>query len=403
MVIGIDASRANIKHKTGTEWYSFYIIKYLVKIDKDNKYILYLNKSASKELLLIIKDNPNFSIKILSWPFSSFWTLGRLSLEMIFHAPDLLFVPAHVLPLVLPKKVLTTIHDIAFTRESNLYRYETAKVSNKLTKKFISLFATLITKGKYKANSVDYLQWSTIFALHKATKIITVSDFTKEEILRVYSNTDKEKLLVVHNGFNNNLYHQINNINKIEEVLSKHGIEFPYFLYIGRLEKKKNTSYLIEGFAIAKENNPNLKEKLILIGMAGYGYDETRYVIEEFNLNKEVFMLGWVDEKELPYIYNGARAFVFPSRHEGFGIPIIQSLACGIPTIASNLTVFKEIAGDSVLYFDKNNKKEIANSLERISSDNKLREELIVKGLKVVKKYSWRKCAEETLDIINSL
>jgi len=104
MLIGIDASRANLKNKTGTEWYSFYLIKNLAKIDNNNRYILYLDRAPSLELLQIIKDHWNFSYKVLHWPFTSFWTLGRLSLEMLFKRPDVLFVPAHGLPLICPKK-----------------------------------------------------------------------------------------------------------------------------------------------------------------------------------------------------------------------------------------------------------------------------------------------------------
>ena len=104
MIIGIDASRANLKRKTGTEWYSFYLIKNLARIDQTNKYILYLNSQPSSDLVKIVQDNPNFSLKVLDWPFYSFWTLGRLTLEMIWRRPDVLFIPAHTMPLIYPKK-----------------------------------------------------------------------------------------------------------------------------------------------------------------------------------------------------------------------------------------------------------------------------------------------------------
>ena len=122
MIIGIDASRANLQHKTGTEWYSFYLIQNLAAIDKENTYRLYINKPARPELREAIKDNPNFSFNLLRWPFYSFWTLGRLTLEMLWRRPDVLFVPAHALPLFGPLKTVNTIHDVAFFREERLYR-----------------------------------------------------------------------------------------------------------------------------------------------------------------------------------------------------------------------------------------------------------------------------------------
>ena len=239
MLIGIDASRANLKHKTGTEWYSFYVIQHLALIDKKNKYVLYVNNEPSDSLKEAVANNPNFSIKILNWPFNFFWTLGRLSLEMIFHSPDILFVPAHVLPLFQPKKTITTIHDIAFARESNLYRHETAKAKTRLFKGLINIFVKVVTRGRYRPNSVDYLHWSTAFALRKAKKIITVSHFTRDEVLRVYLDAKEDKIITIHNGYNNLLYRPINDEEKINEVLNRYGIEQPYFLYVSRLEKKK--------------------------------------------------------------------------------------------------------------------------------------------------------------------
>jgi glycosyltransferase involved in cell wall biosynthesis len=403
MLIGIDASRANRKRKTGTEWYSFYLIENLAKLDKNNTYRLYVDDKPSPELQEAIEKNPNFSIKFLNWPFISFWTLGRLSLEMIIARPDVLFVPAHALPLFFPSKTITTIHDLAFMHEQNLYRPERVKTKSARARKTIHFLVKLFTFGKYGADSVDYLYWSTAYALNHATKIITVSEATKLDILNFFPKTKLKKISVIHNGFNNELYRPNLNKEKINSILEKYGLEAPYFLYIGRLEKKKNTATLIESYAIAKENNPSLTEKLVLIGNAGYGYDEIQYVIEEFNLNKEVLMPGWVNEEDVPYILNGASAFVFPSRHEGFGIPVIQSLACGVPTAVSDIAVLHEIAADSVLYFDQNSKASISEAMGKIITDTNLREELKSKGIERAKSFSWEICAIETLKEIEGL
>lgn len=403
MTIGIDASRANSRRKTGTEWYSFYVIANLAILDKTNKYILYLDTNPSQELQEAIKDNPNFSCRILYWPLFSFWTLGRLSLEMIFKCPDVLFVPAHALPLIQPKRTVNTIHDLAFVREQNLYRPDEAKTRIAGSRRLVNWLVKLLTLGKYRATSVDYLYWSTAFALRRATKIITVSNFSKQEILSLYPKAVAEKVAVVYNGYNDELYKPGADPEKIKAVLEKYGLESPYFLYVGRLERKKNTPALIEALALIRENHPEIKEKLILIGNASFGYDEVKYIIEEFNLNNDVFMPGWVAEEDLPYIFNGASAFIFPSKHEGFGIPILQSLACGVPTAVSDIPVLREIAGDAVRYFDQNDYRAIEEAMVEIISDQNLRAELKKKGLERVKDFSWRRCAEDTLKILESL
>jgi glycosyltransferase involved in cell wall biosynthesis len=403
MLIGIDASRANRQRKTGTEWYSFYLIENLAKLDHTNTYRLYIDDELSPELQKAIKDNPNFSVKFLAWPLYSFWTLGRLSLEMLFNCPDVLFVPAHALPLFYPRKTITTIHDIAFMQDHNLYRPERVKTGSVGARQLVHYLVKILTFGKYGADSVDYLYWSTAFALKHAAKIITVSEETKKDILIFYPKTKTKSIVVIHNGFNNNLYRQVFDKEKIKNTLDKYGLASPYFLYIGRLEKKKNTAMLIESFAIVKENNLDIKEKLILIGNAGYGYDEIQYIIEDFNLNREVLMPGWVLEEDLAYILNGASAFIFPSKHEGFGIPVLQSLACGIPTAVSDIPVLHEIAADSVLYFDQNDRISMANALKKIIIDERLRAELQAKGLERSKSFSWEKCARETLLEIENL
>lgn len=403
MIIGIDASRANRQRKTGTEWYSFYLIKNLAIIDKKNRYWLYLNTPPSEELMAIVKDNKNFSFKYLKWPADFFWTLGRLSLEMIWCRPDVLFVPAHTLPLFSPRKTVNTIHDIAFFREKNLYFSEKAHTTTFGFRKLIDIIVRIITCGKYRADSVDYLYWSTAFALKHAKKIITVSEFTKKEILSLYPKTKKDKVKVIHNGFSNDLFKPITDQEKINLVLAKYNITKPFFLYVGRLERKKNTPTLIEALSLIRENNPEIKEKLVLIGNASFGFDEVKYVIEEFDLNNDVLIPGWVNEDDLACFYNAATAFVFPTKHEGFGIPILEALACGLPTIASDIPVLREISGEAVLYFDYNDKYDIARAMVRIVKDEKLRQELISKGLTQSCNFSWLKCATETLKEIENL
>jgi glycosyltransferase involved in cell wall biosynthesis len=426
MIIGIDASRANRTHKSGTEWYSYYLIKYFAQLDKDNQFILYTDQPLSADLAdltdlnftpcsgdkkvfypeydqngyqIIKSPHNNFKAKVLRWPFSYFWTLGRLSLWMIWHRPDVLFVPAHGLPLVRPKKTVNTIHDIAFKREAELYEENKLGPESGRGKRLLNFLIRMFTFNKYGANSTDYLNWSTAYSLKNSSKIITVSQFTRDEIVKLYRCTEK-KITVIHNGFNNLLFKKIDDHDKIAAVLNKYGIPQPYLLYIGRLEKKKNTPLFLEAFVELKHRHRDLAEKLVLIGDASFGFDEIKYIIHEFGLVNDVVMPGWANEEDIPYIINGATAYILPSLHEGFGITLLQSLACGVPTAASDIPVLREVAGEAAAYFDPHDKEEMAKTMEKVITDEKLRQELITKGIERAKEFSWEKCAQETLNYL---
>ncbi|MDD5527403.1 MAG: glycosyltransferase family 1 protein [Patescibacteria group bacterium] len=424
MLIGIDASRANRTHKSGTEWYSYYLIKYFAQLDKDNQFVLYTDKPLSADLAdltelnfirrekndwhpeydrdgyqIIKSPHHNFKAKVLRWPFSYFWTLGRLSIWMIWHKPDVLFIPAHGLPLIRPKRTINTIHDVAFKREAELYEENKLGPEKGRGRRVINFLVRLFTLGKYGANSTDYLNWSTVYSIKNSKKIITVSRFSRDEILDMYKCLEK-KITVIYNGFNDLLYKKINDEAKIAEVLNKYGITRPYFLYAGRLEKKKNTPLLLEAFVKLKHRRHNLAQKLVLIGDASFGFDEIKYIIHEFGLQNDVIMPGWANEEDVPYIFNGADAYILPSLHEGFGITILQALSCGLPAAVSDIPALREVAGDAALYFNPHDKEDMAGAMEKIIFDEKLRAELIAKGLARAKEFSWEKCARETLAVL---
>jgi len=429
MLIGIDASRANRDHKSGTEWYSYYIIRWLAKLDAKNQYILYTDKPLKGGLLdlttrqyfdeseqrqaveinydkkgyqIIRSPFNNFRAKVLGWYFPYFWTQLRMSWEMLVKRPKVLFIPAHTLPRIHPKKSVVTIHDIGFERERRLYGQNKMGPASAIGNKIINFLVRLFTLGKYGANILDYHSWSTKFALKGAKKIITVSNFSKQEMIDIYG-AKEDKIKVIYNGYNKFLYQKIEDKEKIKRVLDKYNIASPFIFYVGRLEKKKNTPALIEAYAIMREDHPEIKEKLILVGDASHGYDEVEYQIREYNLLDEVMTTGWIPEVDMPYIYCGATAFVFPSRYEGFGIPIIQAMACGTPTAASCCAAISEVAQDAAILFNPTDVRSMTQAMARVILDSQLREELIKKGYARVSDFSWEKCAKETLVVLNNL
>lgn len=428
MLIGIDASRANQDHKSGTEWYSYYLIRELARLDSKNQYVLYTNKPLTgglADLTASISDDEsgmivprpadrsgyqeiksphnNFKGKILKWPFSYFWTQGRMSWEMLWRKPDILFVPAHAIPFILPRKTVNTVHDVGFGRDRRVYSREIIDKYQPSTRNLINFLVRIFTGGKYGANSIDYLHWSTKFTLRHSQQIITVSNFSRQEILDIYGSKYQDKIKVVYNGYNNKLYRRIDDRSRIESIVKSYGIEMPYLLYVGRLERKKNTPALIEAYAIVKERNRSIRHKLVLVGDASYGYDEVKYIIKEYGVDDEVIKTGWIKESDMPYIFNGASAFIFPSLYEGFGIPILQAMSCGLPVAASNTSSIPEITADAAVLFNPHNIISMAEGIESVITDEGLRNSLIAKGYQRADEFSWEKTAEHTLRILENL
>lgn len=423
MVIGIDASRANRKHKTGTEWYAFYLIKELAKLDSSNQYILYSEQPISNDLN-DLTDNPsggpiaydkdgyqiiksphgNFKAKTLDWPVRHLWTHIRLSWEMLWHRPDVLFVPSHVLPLIHPRRSVVTIHDIGFERDKSLYPKLDLGPTSKIKKRIINSLVRLFTRGRFGANVQDYLTWSTLFSLRKAKRIITVSEFSKREIMEVYKGELSpkvfEKVIAIHNGFNQECYRPIDDHDKVARVLAKYAIEPPYIFYLGRLERKKNTPALVEAFGMISKRFPDYK--LVLTGRASFGYDEVEFMISQYRLDEKVICTGWVDEADLPYIYAGSSIFAFPSHYEGFGIPLVEAMACGVPIATSDVSPLTEVVGTAAVLFDPEKPFSIKEALEKLLTDQALRERLTAQGLARAKQFNWKITAEKTLAVLNS-
>ncbi|MBT4722701.1 glycosyltransferase family 4 protein [Candidatus Falkowbacteria bacterium] len=367
MLIGIDASRANKDKKTGVEWYSYHLIQKFKKLDNKNQFFLYTNKPLKKEL----GNCPdNFREKLLKWPIPRSWTVGRLSLEMIKkNKPDLLFVPAHTLPLINPKKSVVTIHDIGFEHFSDAYHW-----ADKL---YHRLIIRLIKRS--------------------ADKIITVSHFSKQDLVKTY-NINPEKIKVIWNGYDDEKYRPIEGAR--QKLKEKYNITDPFVLFVGRIELKKNVPRLVEAFAKYKQKYPDDKHKLVLVGVKGLTFPLVEEKIQKYNIEKDIIFPGWVSDDDLPLFHNSAALFAFPSLFEGFGIPIVEAMSCNCPVICSNTTSLPEVAGDATLMFDPENVDEISSRIEQVLQNETVAESLVVKGEQRCKLFSWKKCAEETLDFL---
>jgi len=412
MIIGIDASRANRENKTGTEWYCWHLIEEFKKITPGNERVFLYSNEKLKGDLGISPDN--FQEIILKWPPKYLWTQIRLWWELLLRPPDVLFVPAHTIPF-LPiwkkVKVAVTVHDVGFKRFPELY-------------KPIQVWYHDLTMRKIK---------------HRADLIITDSEFSRQEIMDLYG-IETARIKVVYLGYDaDNFFpatviaresHQRrddrgnpvaetrdlhalspvplsgrgsardDNIGR-NDVLQKYNITKPYLLYIGRIEKKKNIGNLAKSFSLLKERFPELK--LVLAGNAGNEFEAVKKIIADNRLQQEIILPGYIAAGDLRAVIGSAEIFLFPTLYEGFGLPILEAMACGTPVITSALNPHREVGGEAAVYIDPQKPEELAGAIAKILADLHFRKELVDKGLQRVKNFSWKKTAQDVLDELLSL
>ncbi len=373
MNIGIDSSRLAVGKRTGTENYAYQVTRRLIENQQQN-YTLYFNRPPSSLQLhgLTISDN----VKIRSMPFPRLWTHLRLSREMLQHPPDALFVPAHVLPLIHPARSVVTVHDLGY-----LYYPEA-----------------------HTANARRYLDWATRYSASKARMVICVSHATATDLTRHYA-IDPAKIRVIPHGYDREQFKPVQDADLSAATRAKYGIApGPYLFYVGTIQPRKNLERLMEAFA-ALINDPDFdyparpQLQLVLGGKPGWLSEPIMARARELNL-PQIKIVGYVSDNDLPALYSGAEAFVFPSLYEGFGLPALEAMACGVPVVCSNAGSLPEVVGEAALTHHPLDTRAITWNLRRLLLSPQLQDELAIKGLKQAEKFSWDKCAAETLAAI---
>ncbi|HEY8598504.1 MAG TPA: glycosyltransferase family 1 protein [Thermomicrobiales bacterium] len=360
--IGIDASRVGTGHRTGTEQYSAQLLEALGELDRHNGYSLYVNSRQRPALNL----PANFRARLI--PFPRLWTHARLSLEMLGHAPDLLFVPAHVVPLAHPRTVVT-IHDLGYRAFPEAHPWR----------------------------SRQYLDWSTRWSAAVARRIIVPSAATARDLHAAYG-TPHAKITVVPHGYHPRF--RPLPADEIARGLKWLGLTQPYILFVGTLQPRKNLARTLAAFEQLCARG--LPHRLVLVGQRGWLDNPLFAAIArpDSPAHGRIDITGYLPDDDLPLVYNGAAALAFPSLYEGFGLPTLEAMACGTPVLTSNTTSLPEVVGAAAITVDPLDTDAIAEGLLRIVSDATSGAELRTRGLAHAQEFSWRRAAEQTLDVL---
>ncbi|NTW03942.1 MAG: glycosyltransferase family 4 protein, partial [Oscillochloris sp.] len=343
--IGIDASRIAVTRRTGTERYTYELIAALARADRRSSYTLYTNGLPPALPPL----GPNVSLRNI--PLPRMWTYARLGPELARHPPNVLFVPAHVVPLIYPQATVVTIHDLGYLA------FPQAHTSRRRLE----------------------LHLTTRWSLHAARLTIAVSQATKDDLVRRYG-ANPARIRVVHHGLSG-AFRPVENPLEIVAAQERHGVAPRYLLYVGTLQPRKNIERLIDAFARVA-GRPELNGvQLVIAGGRGWLSEGIEHRAAAHGLAERVHLSGYLPDEDLPALLSGALAFVFPSLYEGFGMPVLEAMACGTPVLTSTTTSLPEVAGNAALLVDPSDIDAIAAGIVRLASDPVLRAQLRARGL----------------------
>lgn len=232
----------------------------------------------------------------------------------------------------------------------------------------------------------------------RADQIITISEFSKREIIK-YLKVQEEKITVIPLGVDRKRFHAHYHKDQIEKVKEKYGLEGEYLLYVGTIEPRKNLKRLIEAYAQLPRKVP----KLILAGKKGWFYKEIFQTVEKLGIKKRVKFLGYVADRDVPLLIAGAKCFLFPSLYEGFGLPPLEAMACGVPVVTSNTSAIPEVVGDAAVLIEPDQVESIQQGILQVMERESLQKQMVEKGIQQARKFNWKRTTDRLIEICQKL
>ena len=369
MDIAIQASDLDRARIDGTRVYLKELLQVFGSLAPKTFFVLYHEYTFNKALAP--RARANYQEKKIPFPIA--WMQTRFAWALFWDKPSKLFLPIQAAPLWLPRtiEVTATIHDLAWKRYPETFTW----------------------KDRFK---LDILLWRVI---KRADKLIAVSHATKKDILQYFPTLDPQKIRVIHHGFDKAFFEERLTLEDLAAQLLVYSLKAGnYILYVGALQPRKNLVRLIEAFEKMKPENPDAR--LVLAGEVAWLAEDILSRREQSLYRQDIILTGRLSFDDLRALYQGARVFAFPSLYEGFGIPLLEAFASGIPVLTGNNSSLPEVAGDAALYCDVLDTDDMTHKLTLLWQDQHMRAELVTKGVERLNNFSWEQCARQTLSYI---
>ncbi|HXF69637.1 MAG TPA: glycosyltransferase family 1 protein [Thermoflexus sp.] len=363
LILGIDASRTTIAHPTGVERYAQAVTRALIPMAEQEgvQLRLYFREPPPKGLF---PDSPWCQHRVI--PFPRLWTHLRLSWEMIRHPPTALFVPAHVIPLYHPASAVT-VHDLG-------YRY---------------------FPWAHPPFQRLYLELSTRWSATVARVVFADSEATRQDLIRFYG-IPPGKIVVAYPGYDPPPVPK-----DPEPILRRFGIRRPYVISVGTVHPRKNFSLILK--VAARWIAEGWEGQVVIVGKAGWADPAFERMRRDPIWEGRLVLTGYVDDESRGALLSQAEAFLFPSLYEGFGFPILEAQACGVPVLCTPNGSLREVAGDGAILLPPEDPDPWLEALNRLARDPDFRAALIARGHANRKRFSWETCAQTIWGELRSL
>lgn len=401
MNIGIDIRVLAKGKRTGVEEYTISFLSHLLNLDKSNKYRLFYSGFRKPKLNYPWLKSRNIKIKKIRIPnrildfFLKFLKFPKI--DKILGGVDIFLSPHFLItPLFQKTKRILIFYDLSFVHFPEFF-----SKSKLFWHKFVS--------PKKQAQGADL--------------IISISESTKKDLIETYD-VDPEKIEVIYPGVDNKFKPMDKNSSDLINIKNKYGLPDNFILYFGTIEPRKNILGIIRAFEQLKKTHSDQRRnvqwkgfegialgrekkffdfsnfKLVIAGIKGWLCGEVFKAVENSEFSKDVLFAGFIEEEDKPCLYNLAEIFVYPSFFEGFGLPPLEAMACGVPIIVSNKSSLPEVVGEAAIAVDPARIEELVSAIRNILEDRNLKERLINRGLERIKNFKWENGAKKFINLI---
>jgi glycosyltransferase involved in cell wall biosynthesis len=365
--IGIDTRMAHYRREGGIAQYTLRLLDALLCVDAGHRFVVLHHWHDQLSHIVTSPVGSQVSARRLYTPSHHRFEQVALPLELAFAELDVLHSPDFIPPFIRRCASVITVHDLAFRLHNQLLTRESAAYYGQ----------------------IDH-------AVRSADRIIAVSEATRQDMLRLLP-VDPAKVTVIHEAADP-VYRPMSDPASVAPVLERYRLEKAFVLYVGTIEPRKNLPLLLHAFRRVRDGGDQTVQ-LAIAGRKGWLADDVYALCERLGLNAYVKFLGPLPAQELAALYNAAEAFVMPSLYEGFGLPVVEAMACGAPVLVSSVSSLPEVAGDAGLCLDPHDADAWAAALARVLGDSTLRASLRRKSLKRATAFSWERAARETLAV----